>query len=172
MTGQEPKWSTLSQPVSKEGHIQSRFAIKSNKCIWNQRLSPEDYVLYCNALPIFISKWTTTVKGGDIFIKGLMSNMVRDISNLSCTAFPFFSGLCPWGSEYFGPRRLLTHRCYSNTGRKSCLNITSDPVCQLIQCHPFWNRLSTSINYQIFPPSLSIHFIWLQPFSNADLAVS
>lgn len=58
----------------------------------------------------------------------------------------------PRGSKRSGPRRLLTHRCYSNAFRESWPNMTSDPACQLIHRHLFWKRFSTSINYPIFPP--------------------
>lgn len=85
-------------------------------------------------------------------------------SALLTVAFTFFPLLLllprswPQGSKCFSPRRLLTHRCYSNAGRKSWPNITSDPTCQLIHQHLFWNGFSTSINYPIFPPCPSMYF--------------
>ena len=78
----------------------------------------------------------------------------------------------PLGVKMFGPRSLLTRRCYSNIARKSGPNITFDLACQLIQHHPFWNRLPSLKNYRLFPPHPSIHFVQLPLFSSEGPAVN
>lgn len=74
--------------------------------------------------------------------QAIVSNAVIDTSSRHFRVsffffFPISPNGDPPGSKCFGLRRLLTHRCYSNAGRKSWPNITFDLACQLIRHHLF-----------------------------------
>lgn len=68
----------------------------------------------------------------DLFLQGITTVL----SVVEFFSLPFLN-IMPPRVENFIPRRLLTHRCYSNSGRKSGLNITFDLTCQLIHRYLF-----------------------------------